>query len=298
MQDNLLSLTIEPMSWWQKLSTFLYRPASEAFRHGTTATKHPSRLYHVEVRPAFVDKVVLPIRSLRITNPAHGEKDDPRVRPSPLMNALQAYLGFSPHTKTSESAQTGLAILDNAFDIDKPAPHPFKSDPIFICIDLEAFERAIHKITEIGIATLDTRYLKDLAPGPNGANWIAKTQCKHLRISEHLNLLNKRFVKGCPDKFNFGVSQTVSLSDARGILERVFATGCDTAGVVEKRNVVIVGHDLPSDIKFLKRLDFSPFAAGTVVGQLDTQNLAGSTKKFTIGLERLLRMLGQDPVHL
>ena len=40
---------------------------------------------------------------------------------------------------------------------DSPAPHPFDGDVIFICVDIESWERCHSKITEIGISTLDTR---------------------------------------------------------------------------------------------------------------------------------------------
>ena len=75
---------------------------------------------------------------------------------------------------------------------------------VFVCVDVEANERNSSQITEIGIATLDTRDLKSLAPGERGANWLNKIRARHFRINEYQYVRNTEFVSGCPDRFGFG----------------------------------------------------------------------------------------------
>jgi hypothetical protein len=90
------------------------------------------------------------------------------------------------------------------FDPDKPAPFDQESDVVFVCVDIEANERNSTQITEIGIATLDARDIKSLAPGERGANWLSKIRARHFRINEYKHITNTEFVSGCPDRFEFG----------------------------------------------------------------------------------------------
>jgi hypothetical protein len=89
-------------------------------------------------------------------------------------------------------------------DVNKPVPFHQEDSVIFICIDLEAYERDHSLITEIGIATLDTEDIKSLAPGKGGQNWTGAIHARHFRIKEYMHLRNTKFVQGCADKFEFG----------------------------------------------------------------------------------------------
>lgn len=75
---------------------------------------------------------------------------------------------------------------------------------VFVCVDVEAYERNTKLITEIGIATLDTKDIASIIPGEGGANWMSVIRARHLRINEHKHLNNVEFVAGCADKFEFG----------------------------------------------------------------------------------------------
>jgi hypothetical protein len=59
-------------------------------------------------------------------------------------------------------------------------------------------------VTEIGFALLDTRDLRGVSPGENGANWLKLIQARHLRMQEYLHIKNHVYVDGCPDSFLFG----------------------------------------------------------------------------------------------
>jgi hypothetical protein len=75
---------------------------------------------------------------------------------------------------------------------------------VFVCVDVEAYERNTKLITEIGIATLDTEDIASIVPGEGGTNWMRCIRARHFRIKEYKHLNNVEFVAGCPDKFEFG----------------------------------------------------------------------------------------------
>lgn len=74
----------------------------------------------------------------------------------------------------------------------------------FICLDVEADEMNRFTITEIGITILDTKRLQDISPGPSFDGWNEFLETHHLRIKEHKHIVNRVYVHGCPDKFQFG----------------------------------------------------------------------------------------------
>jgi hypothetical protein len=131
--------------------------------------------------------------SLDSTNPPPVDADQPAGLLSGALNALS---------------------LDNTnlhtIDVDRPAAYPCDSDVIIISIDVEAYERAPGIITEVGVSTLDTRDLKGTAPGKHGENWQQFVRARHFRVLEYKSYVNKDFVAGCPEKFDFGISEWVS----------------------------------------------------------------------------------------
>lgn len=90
------------------------------------------------------------------------------------------------------------------FDPRKAAPYDQESEVVFVCIDIEANERNSSQITEIGIATLDTRDVMSVAPGERGINWMNKIRARHIRIDEYKHIVNTEFISGCPGRFEFG----------------------------------------------------------------------------------------------
>ena len=90
------------------------------------------------------------------------------------------------------------------FNAAEPAPYLREHSVVFVCVDVEAYERSSKIITEIGIATLDTHDIESLAPGEGGAEWMKKIRARHFRIKEHKHYKNTEFVTGCADRFEFG----------------------------------------------------------------------------------------------
>ncbi|GAB7363449.1 hypothetical protein MBLNU230_g3723t1 [Neophaeotheca triangularis] len=185
---------------------------------------------------------------------------------------------------------------------------PPQNDVVFLSLDCEAYEHAQHKITELGISTLDTRDLANLSHSDSESAWTEKIRSAHFRPVEHAKLVNKKFLRGCPERFNFGITRMIRLSEAERVLRRVFrAPGLllrahepvegeveSAFASAERREVVLVGHGLGNDRKYLRQLGFDLATAAPGLKTADTQVLAGSTKKVTVGLARLLKVLGVE----
>lgn len=174
------------------------------------------------------------------------------------------------------------------------------AEPVFVCVDLEAFEYAQDKITEVGVSVLDSRHVVGNDPGPDGNEWLSKIVTRHLIIKEHKHLVNKRFLHGCPDKFNFGKSEVVPLHQVHMALTRLFinpSPGSALASNQGARNLILVGHGLSNDTAYLNKLNFAPHAAGNIIQDIDTQRFVG-TKKKNVGLSRLMAGLGVSAENL
>ncbi|KAM0698982.1 hypothetical protein Q7P36_001026 [Cladosporium allicinum] len=180
--------------------------------------------------------------------------------------------------------------------------HPVK-DVFFVCVDCEAFEHDQTKITEIGISILDSRSIKDVDPGNDGKPWFDLMKHVHLRPIEYKKYVNKNFIKGCPDAFNFGTTDMIRLEDAGRIMTRIFSNptrifeACDLTNEIAdvEPTIMLVGHALSNDTEYMRRLKFTP---KHVSGQIDTQKLARISKKQPPGLTKLLAALSIDAKNL
>lgn len=114
----------------------------------------------------------------------------------------------------------GTSVLP--LDVNQPAPCSFAGEPIFICVDVEANEKCHTQITEIGISILDTLDLIDIPPGKDGSNWMSRVRSRHFRIAELSYVINKDFVDGCPEDFQFGESELISIQQAAEIVDACF----------------------------------------------------------------------------
>ncbi|EME50112.1 hypothetical protein DOTSEDRAFT_68847 [Dothistroma septosporum NZE10] len=194
-----------------------------------------------------------------------------------------------------EAAQAMLGIVHT------PPGSAVGDGVVLVCIDCEAYELAQHKITEIGISVLDTRAVRDLSPTDSADKWFSKIASHHFRINEFADLVNKKYVKGNPEAFAFGTSTFIDKEDAKSVLRRVFEdpVTANSDDAVSRRNVVVVGHSLKNDVKYMHHLGFSLNDIPNIVRRLDTQSLVGS-KKTDLSLSRLLRVLEieVDPEHL
>lgn len=193
----------------------------------------------------------------------------------------QKYLGLLPGEVDGSMPNT--AQVPTAINFSEPAAHLCESDVIIISIDVEAWERAHGVITEVGVSTLDTRDLKGTAPGKNAQNWHQFVRGRHFRVMEHTAYVNKDFVSGCPDNFNFGESEMVPLRKMPSILAQCFhepfskpphASSTQTPvkeEPIEKRNIVLLGHDIGQDIEYCQKLGFFVLGRENMIATMDTK---------------------------
>ena len=203
------------------------------------------------------------------------------------------------HERALESFQPTLHI-----DVDEPVPYPFDEHILFICIDVESFERNHNQITEIGISTLDTYDLVGIAPGKGGKAWLPKIRARHFRIKEHVYLVNKDFIQGCADRFEkgFGKSEFISIKEAPQVVASCFRPpysrpaneNTAISGKEEKRNIILVGHDTKTDINYLRQIGYDVANLSNLVEILDTTELYRALKhdSQSSGLGSLLVDLG------
>ena len=190
----------------------------------------------------------------------------------------QRYLGLHP---TESEATLPERTIPTTVDVNKPAMHPCESDVIIISIDVEAWERAQGIITEVGVSTLDTRDLQGTAPGNNGENWQKFVRARHFRITEYKDYVNKDFVAGCPDKFDYGTSEWGSIKDIPSVLTQCFHEPFSKPGSnyqspttedpSQKRNIVLLGHDIEQDIQYCHKIGFSVLGRGNLIATMDTK---------------------------
>jgi hypothetical protein len=168
---------------------------------------------------------------------------------------------------------------------EQPAPFTFDQSVVFVCVDVESYERAHNMITEVGIATLDTRELSNVPPGVDGENWRSYIRARYFCIRDHVHLINSDFVIGCPDRFDYGQSTMVSLNEAPAHIAACFSPpfGAHHSNDVdninhlmgstdntEKRNLIFLGHDTLGDIKYLQNLGYDPLSIDNMLEVLDT----------------------------
>lgn len=215
-----------------------------------------------------------------------GMKDpgsDPSIEPRELGKALQRY-----------NLSQCIELPD--VDTSELAPFPFYKNVVFICVDVEAYEKMDRPITEIGISTLDTNDIINLSPGEIGKTWMKQIRSRHFRIKETAHLHNSEFVAGCADHFEpeFGQSEWVSFKDAPQVIASCFRPPYSRLdGLAEapipstdeapdiiaddredpKRQLILVGHDITMDINYLRKLGYDVSNLSNMIESLDTANL-------------------------
>ncbi|KXS97529.1 hypothetical protein AC578_4590 [Pseudocercospora eumusae] len=204
----------------------------------------------------------------------------------------QRYLGLHPKNDTESLLPDITSLTVSAIDHNQPAPYPFDGEPILIAIDCEAWEESPRMVTEIGLATLDTRDLKGVPPGENGEDWHQFIRGRHLRVIEYKDYVNYKFVWGCPNNFEFGKTEWVSLDNLSSMLASCFrepyskpkskesdfpALGADpknnNSTPPETRNLILVGHDVMQDIEYLDKVGFRIHEHTKFIDTQDTVNM-------------------------
>ncbi|KAL2814221.1 hypothetical protein BDW59DRAFT_154444 [Aspergillus cavernicola] len=171
----------------------------------------------------------------------------------------QCYLGLRAESadliECNWDEKAGPEPEPKPLTLGQPAPHPFWTEPVFISIDVEVNERCHTLVTEVGISILDTRDLIGVAPGPQAEAWQSRIQSRHLRVEEYKNHVNQLYVRGCPDKFEFGTSEFIPAETISKTIQDSFSHPSFfffSEPDKKPRPLVLVGHSLAADIQYLE----------------------------------------------
>lgn len=201
------------------------------------------------------------------------------------LSKVQQYLGLRQRPDSKSSEPSGI-MLDDLVSSKKSI---LDLSVVLIAVDLEACEQNHNAITEIGISVLDTIDLIGIPAGDKGVHWKKKIRSKHFRIDEYRNYRHQIWLSGNPDGFEpeFGTSEFISLKEAPSIVAECFRldvpkwpvpldrhqVGCLSLHPSGKRNIVLVGHDIEHDIKYLQKLGYNPKNLPNLIDIVDTATL-------------------------
>ncbi|KAM0334295.1 hypothetical protein ACHAQA_001318 [Verticillium albo-atrum] len=215
------------------------------------------------------------VRKLDVLNLAKKEvkkeksakrREEAKTRRSDGIKSVQRMLGLRP--------VAGLGA--RSVSVDEPIPHNCDQDVVFAAVDIEVAEESHGTVLEVGISILDTRDLVDTAPGVNGQNWHPLIKHYHLLVYETRFQRNYKYCHGCPDAFNFGTSETPYLADLGVRVRTLLADPVATpASDPEQRHrtLILVGHDIASDLSYLDHIDVNPGQLPGFLGCADTKDM-------------------------
>ncbi|KAL9640578.1 MAG: hypothetical protein Q9164_000185 [Protoblastenia rupestris] len=210
-------------------------------------------------------------------------------------------MAWEESQKAQDEYEKAAGISLPPLDLNARVPYSFDHNVVFVCVDLEAFEHDQRKITEIGVSTLDTSDIIKTPPGKGGENWMRFIRCRHFRIMEAAHLTNTEFITGCADRFQaqFGTSEWISIKEAPQVVAACFKHPFSAPGqytphptnmrdvprqgsniqplvkddLEQKRNIILLGHDIRSDIGYLRKIGYDVGNLGNVVEAIDTVNM-------------------------
>ncbi|KAG6000938.1 hypothetical protein E4U21_004862 [Claviceps maximensis] len=157
---------------------------------------------------------------------------------------------------------------------------------VFVSIDIEVLEEEPQTITEIGIAVLDTRNINDMDGGPGGILWWKHIKAHHLLVRQYASHVNHKYVQGCPGMFQFGQSTFPDEWELIDTLDSILGSYTRDP----ETDVLLVGHDIQSDVRFLAGAGYDVVQALGSVHVIDTQILhqAWNAGKQARKLQRVL----------
>ncbi|KAK1640605.1 QDE-2-interacting protein [Colletotrichum phormii] len=219
------------------------------------------------------------------------KKQDKALNRAESIYDAQLYLGLRPKASDVDGKNKKV-------ELDKPAPHALEQNVVFVCIDVEVAEDHHGTVLEIGISILDTNDLVGVAPGENGRNWVPFIKNRHLVTDEYRHIRNRKYIKGCPELFNFGYvismplfkkerqltinskSEYPKLSElghkARTAVSDLSFDGKEDAGDNDKRprTIVLLGHDLGADLGYLDKMGVELWGISGVASRtLDSKDM-------------------------
>jgi hypothetical protein len=252
-------------------SAIPHRP-QEITSRGNLSAKHMSAfILRAEIDQAEAEQKRIAAKERRKKKSSRKMKADSNV-----IKRVQRYLGIRTPS-TCQRREHGQQRSDHTM----PVSHVSHADRavVFVCVDVEAWEHDTSKVTEIGIASLDTAEIYATAAGERGQNWRSAIHARHFRIRELKHLRNSRFVGGNPDAFAFGTSEFVRVREASRAVAACFRPPfCDVSGATataadKKRTVVLVGHSLGGDVAWLRQIGLDVKQLDNLIEGVDTARM-------------------------
>lgn len=148
---------------------------------------------------------------------------------------------------------------------------------ILIAIDIEAWERNINKVTEIGIAVYN--------PDDQLCSILPNIYQFHILIKEHEKMYNGRYCPNNKGNFMGGVSYTLELAESKKFVESVINKYIRES----KEGIVLVGHHIEGDLKWLRSIGIQ-FPGDVPV--VDTARIHSLSYESGGSLRGLLRKVG------
>ncbi|ROV89562.1 hypothetical protein VSDG_08547 [Cytospora chrysosperma] len=186
---------------------------------------------------------------------------------------VQRYMGL--RKKSSPNAEKLTAL-----DVNEVVPFENEGNVVFICVDVETYEKSPGLVTELGFAILDTQDLVGVPPGEGAQDWFKLIQARHLRIKEYSYMKNTEYVVGCPESFVFGNSEFVPLDKILKVTDEIMSPRLPSG---ELRKVVFIGHDVKQDIALLESIDFDVYEMRNLLEVVDNQKLHQHRHRFYNG---------------
>ncbi|KAI4591622.1 ATP-dependent DNA helicase II subunit 2 [Pestalotiopsis sp. 9143b] len=195
------------------------------------------------------------------------------------LKRAQRYLGLRVE-RSSLASHTPRT--ESKWDPKSCVPYDMEENVRLICLDVEADEMNRFTITEIGITILDTKRLEGISPGLSLDGWNEFLETHHLRIEEHKHIVNRVWVHGCPDKFQFGRDVVSRLKDLIG-----------------EGKFVLVGHDLGSDVRYLESFGLEARKLPGYHDEIDTKDIFRHSQRTNDvrSLSFLCRELSVSPAN-
>ena len=103
-------------------------------------------------------------------------------------------------TMTSGAIKAGLSNIGSPLQ-------DCEQSILFHFIDVEAFEFDQSISTGIGLSQFDPADIAEVQSKANENEWVANIQSRHFRIIENSHHINRKYIEGCLDKFDFGQSE-------------------------------------------------------------------------------------------
>ena len=143
----------------------------------------------------------------------------------------------------------------------------------------------------IGVAVLVSQQLRNLGTSLNVTSITDEIRYAHYRPVESSNHSNRRWITGHPD--DFGRSTWIRLADAPMILSNIFrdstklkqASFLDADQSYPSHDVVLVGHGVGNDEKYLRRLTvaFQSKHLATLSANVVVDIMANQLLKYDLG---------------